>query len=408
MSASPKKLPRRQRDRRLDFFRGIAMFIILIAHIPNDWWALWIPARFGFSDGAEMFVFCSGMASALAFGSLYRSHGFGTLLARVSFRVWQIYWAHIMLFLATVAVLLVGNAVLDTGIDYTRRLWVVPFLENTELYLPALLTLTYVPGLFDMLPMYVAVLCLLPIVATLGSINRVYAGIFVVSLWLLSTTNTIDLPGSPVTDHVWFFNPFGWQLVFYTGFAFAMGWLKPPPIERKYVLITLAIVLISVPLAYYRIYNAVPELKELREALKPFWFKTDYGVFRYIHFLSLAYLSYAAVGEGGRRLFVEGILGRIVNIFRIVGQQSLAVFMASIVLAQILGMTFDVIGRNHWTMIVVNLFGFACLIAVAKVVTWYKSEPWRKVPEKKPDAGADNSRSGAARIPGYTAVQPAE
>ena len=141
VSASPKKLPRRQRDRRLDFFRGMAMFIILIAHIPNDWWALWIPARFGFSDGAEMFVFCSGMASALAFGSLYRSHGFGTLLARVSFRVWQIYWAHITLFLATVVVLLAGNALLDTGVDYTRRPWIVPFLDKTDVYLPALLTL---------------------------------------------------------------------------------------------------------------------------------------------------------------------------------------------------------------------------------------------------------------------------
>ena len=381
----------------------MAMFIILIAHIPNDWWALWIPARFGFSDGAEMFVFCSGMASALAFGSLYRSHGFRTLLARVSFRVGQIYWAHITLFLATVAVLLAGNAWLDTGVVYTQRLWVVPFLEDTATYLPALLTLTYVPGLFDMLPMYVAVLCLLPIVATLGSIRPLYAGIFVVALWLISTLDLVDFPGIPKTDHVWFFNPLGWQLVFYTGFAFAMGWLKAPPIERKYVLIALAIVLISVPLAYYRVYNAVPELKELRMALQPFWEKTDYGIFRYIHFLSLAYLAYAAVGEGGRRLFVEGIPGVIVNTLRVVGQQSLAVFMASIVLSQILGMAFDVVGRNHWSMIYINLFGFACLIAVAKVVTFYKSEPWRRVPEKKPETA-----SGQGRMPGGSSAQPAE
>ena len=381
----------------------MAMFIILIAHIPRDWWALWIPARFGFSDGAEMFVFCSGMASALAFGSLYRSHGFGTLLARVSFRVWQIYWAHITLFLATVVVLLAGNAWLDTGVDYTRRPWIVPFLEDTPTYLPALLTLTYVPGLFDMLPMYVAVLCLLPIVATLGNIKPLYAGLFVVTLWLISTTNSFDLPGSPRTDHVWFFNPLGWQLVFYTGFAFALGWIKPPPIERKYVLIALGIVLISVPIAYYRVYAAVPELRELREALKPFWTKTDYGLFRYIHFLALAYLGYAAVGEGGRRLFVEGIPGRIINTFRLVGQQSLAVFMASIVLSQILGMTFDVIGRNHWSMIAVNLFGFACLIAVAKVVTWYKSEPWRKVPQAKQQAQGTQTSASAA-----PSAQPAE
>jgi hypothetical protein len=50
------------RDPRLDFFRGLAMFIILIAHVPSNWWTLWIPARFGFSDATEIFVFCSGMA----------------------------------------------------------------------------------------------------------------------------------------------------------------------------------------------------------------------------------------------------------------------------------------------------------------------------------------------------------
>ena len=189
--------------------------------------------------------------------------------------------------------------------------------------------------------------------------------------------------------------------MFYTGFAFAMGWLKAPPIQRKYVLIALALVLISVPLAYYRVYNAVPELKELRTALQPFWAKTDYGIFRYIHFLSLAYLAYAAVGEGGRRLFVEGTPGRIINIFRAVGQQSLAVFMASIVLSQILGMVFDVIGRSHWTMILVNVFGFACLIAVAKTVTWHKSEPWRKVPVAKmaPPPESDKALGSATAQP---------
>ena len=70
MTARPK-----QRDPRLDFFRGIGMFIILIAHITDNPWTLWIPARFGFSDATEMFVFCSGMASALAFGVVFRRAG---------------------------------------------------------------------------------------------------------------------------------------------------------------------------------------------------------------------------------------------------------------------------------------------------------------------------------------------
>ena len=65
----------RARDPRLDFFRGLGMFIILIAHIPWNSWTDWIPARFGFSDAADLFVFCSGMASALAFGRVFAEQG---------------------------------------------------------------------------------------------------------------------------------------------------------------------------------------------------------------------------------------------------------------------------------------------------------------------------------------------
>ena len=71
----PQAAQPRVRDPRLDFYRGIAMFIILVAHIPGNRWAGWIPARFGFSDATEIFVFCSGMASAIAFGSSYARQG---------------------------------------------------------------------------------------------------------------------------------------------------------------------------------------------------------------------------------------------------------------------------------------------------------------------------------------------
>ena len=63
-SAAPPVSLAKYRDPRLDFFRGMAMFVILLAHTPGNTWTLWVPARFGFSDGADLFVFCSGMASA--------------------------------------------------------------------------------------------------------------------------------------------------------------------------------------------------------------------------------------------------------------------------------------------------------------------------------------------------------
>lgn len=107
----------RVRDLRLDFFRGIAMFIILIAHTPGNFLTSWIPARWGFSDATEMFIFCSGMASAIAFGGTFDRAGWLLGSARVAFRVWQVYWAHIGLFIA-VAALMAG---LDYYGDYDKN-----------------------------------------------------------------------------------------------------------------------------------------------------------------------------------------------------------------------------------------------------------------------------------------------
>lgn len=368
---------RRPRDARLDFFRGLAMFIILIAHIPWNVWALWIPARFGFSDATEIFVFCSGMASALAFGSIFRNRSWFLGAARIIQRIWQIYWSHIGVFLMVFAIVLIADGLIDGG-RYVGKLNLFPLLERPAENLLGLLTLTYVPNYFDMLPMYIGILALVPIVAGLGRFNPMYAGAFVVALWLAATTGQISLPAEPWTDRSWFFNPFAWQLVFFTGFAFASGWLKPPKPNRRWIAFAVVVLIITIPFAWYMTLRAVPDLRDIHTALHPVISKTNFGLFRYLHFLAIAYLAYCAVGEGGRRLATSGIWGRVVDIIRLVGQQSLAVFVSSLALAQTLGVVLDQIGRNPLNFALVNIFGFSCLIGIAAAVSWYKSEPWRK------------------------------
>ena len=107
------------------------MFIILIAHTPGNWATLWIPARFGFSDATEMFVFLSGMASAIAFGGVFAKQWLADgHVARVAFRIWQVYWAHIGLFLAVAATMAALNA---TGLferDYVGQLNLYPFFQR--------------------------------------------------------------------------------------------------------------------------------------------------------------------------------------------------------------------------------------------------------------------------------------
>jgi hypothetical protein len=383
--AKPVATTTRQRDLRLDFFRGIAMFIILVAHVQSDWLALLIPARFGFSDATEMFVFCSGMASAIAFGRVFRDQGLFVGTARVLYRVWQVYWAHIGLFFAVAVTTVWLTKLHFTDTDYTGMLNLYLFFGAPLMHLPALLTLTYVPNYFDILPMYIAVLVMMPIVVALSRIHMALAAVLVLGLWLGANITGLNFPAEPNSTRPWFFNPFAWQLVFFTGFAFMSGWIKPPPIDRRLVWLALAIVILSVPFAYYKIINVVPEIQAWRAANDVLLNKTNFGILRFVHFLALAYLAVAFVGPKGARISagpanptLARIWTKLLPVITTVGQQSLAVFVFSMFYAVLLTALLDVVDRTYFSMIWVNILGALGITAVAYVVQWFKAKPWAK------------------------------
>ncbi|SDR21590.1 OpgC domain-containing protein [Pseudovibrio sp. Tun.PSC04-5.I4] len=376
----------RQRDPRLDFFRGIAMFIIFIAHLPANSWALWIPARFGFSDATEIFVFCSGMASAIAFGRVFELHGLAMGSARVIYRVWQVYWAHICLFLGVAGMLAFLQINGLTSEDYVGKLNLWPFFEDPVFQLPGLLTLTYVPNYFDILPMYLVILAMLPLVMiAYYTAGRGAVLALVVGFWLIATFRFVDFPAEPWSDRRWFFNPFAWQLLFFTGFAFIKGWIPRPPVKKRLLFLSAAIIILTIPFAYFRILNTVPELRQVAWEIRDLTVKSEMGILRYIHFLALAYVAWAAVGEGGHRLLLQGFGGKVVRVIKKVGQQSLAVFLASLILAQGIAVFRDELGLKGTLSggVMANLLGFAGLIAVAYAVAWFKGQPWKKAREPR-------------------------
>ncbi|WP_340108816.1 OpgC family protein [Pikeienuella sp. HZG-20] len=522
-SPAPAATIKRPRDLRLDFFRGLAMFIILVAHTPGNSWTLWIPARFGYSDAAEIFVFCSGMASAMAFGSTYVARGWLIGAARVAFRVWQVYWAHIGVILVTtlLMILLDRSGMGPEGRAYTNWWPVSGFFRDAEAALLGYFTLTYVPGLFDILPMYLAILAMIPVIMLahhLGGRMAVFGVVAAVwfaaqlAIWryslggeethalgeMLATLggafSFMSLPSNPWGKGTWFFNPFGWQIVFFTGFALGMKWLTPPPVTRGLVLAAAGYLIVSIPFAWHKIHGVgyLPEdwvirvwIADARNFLGPLIGKAGVGPLRYLHFLAIAYLAWAAVGPDGARLrsgwrppraildkawlaalvglalltapyayvdeiralspaldsWLLAVMGRfgliadpgrigvaqlahlgalivliwsaigperrawvtgegflaIVPVIRKVGTQSLAVFMVSIVLGRFNGWWLDVIGRDVWTYALVNLTGFAALVATAYVVGWFKAEPWRRVKERHRDEAP--ARVAASRTP---------
>jgi hypothetical protein len=403
---------KRQRDVRLDFFRGLCLVIIYIAHIWDNSWAQFIPARFGFSDATEIFVFCSGMASAVAFGGVFEKRGLLIGTARILHRCWQVYWSHIGLFLV-VAALMVGldHLIPPTagGVGYVAGLGLTnAFNQHGAETLFGLMTLRFVPNFFDILPMYLVVLAMIPFVMALAKEDKRVLAIVLMLLWVVAHTGALDLPAVPWAaepgqpNKTWFFNPFSWQLIFFTGYAFMLNWLPAPPVNALLVRLSLAFVVLSIPFTWWPLVATSPALLRWYELLAPLADKTHFGVLRYLHFLALAYLAYAAAGEKGARL-----KGQLVEIFRRLGQQSLAIFMSGLVLSFVASAILNITGHGILATAVVNLGGIGLLVTIAKVVTWFKASPWTK-DAPKPALLASSSATADATLQGGQRLAPAE
>jgi hypothetical protein len=366
------------RDVRLDFFRGIAMFIIFIAHMPGNSWFEFIPARFGFSSAAELFVFCSGLASSFAFGRVFVKEGWFAGLRRILHRIWQVYWAHIglALVLMTISVL----ALELTGEDYPVQLGLAWFLGNPGLGLAKLTTLMFTPAFLDILPMYLVLLAMIPLVMLAAKVTRFAPLVLLPGLWLLVQITGLNLPGGQSPGMAWFFNPFAWQLVFFTGFAFGMGWLPTPKLARGWLFwLCVVVLVVSVPLNFWAFTNAFPALYAIHQWFVPEIGKTNFAPALYLHFLASAYVALVLVDPIREKL----------ALFRpiiLVGQQALAAFMASIVFAWTGGMILDHVGRGEVQIALVNLAGFAGLVLVAMIARDYKGGG---------KGGKDHARKGA-------------
>jgi poly(3-hydroxybutyrate) depolymerase len=364
--------PSQPRDPRLDFFRGAAMFIIYIAHCRGNFFWDYIPARFGISDAANMFVFISGMTASIAFGGTFVRQGWLIGTARIAYRCLQLYAAQIGMFFAVAVVVVIGTRWYgDT--DYIELAQFQRFFSDPGGALVGLFTLTYVPHYIDILPLYIVALAMVPIAMALARLNPKLVLLASAALYLAAWVFKLDLPANADDQPVWYFNPFAWQLIFFTGFALRRGWVKVS-LESKFLLwMSVAILLAGLAISLPAVFERVPAIDALRVWVDIHSNKTYMDPLQYFHFLASVYVVLVLL-KGREQILLTPPLRPFVKC----GQQALSIFTSGMVLSYIGGMVFDHQGTGVLIQIVVNGVTFALLFAIAYGVAWFKAAPWKR------------------------------
>src|SRR4030095_6206087 len=277
-------LPPSKRDLRLDLFRGLANWAMFLGHVPSTV-LVWCSFRnYGFSDGADLFVFISGYTSALVYTSTSVERGFILGTTTLLRRVGQIYAAHVLLFVIYLAsVHFLSNRF--NAPDLIDRFNASPVVSAPVEMMTQGLLLRYKTLNLDVLPLYVVLMGAFPPVLWLMLRHRNWAMLGSVSLYLAARQFGWNLPSYP--SGVWYFNPFAWQLLFVLGAWLALGRanaLHLPVRSRAVLVLGLAYLLFA---AVMTLSGLIPELqtlfpRALVEAFNPND-KTNLAPYRFLH-----------------------------------------------------------------------------------------------------------------------------
>ena len=374
------------RDLRLDLFRGLALWLIFLDHIPSNMVA-WITIRnYGFSDATEIFVFISGYTAAFVYGREMLNRGLVIAGARILRRAWQVYVAHIFLFMAYMAELAYVTTTFENPL-YSEEIDLLQTLKEPGSTLVRALLLIFQPPNLDILPLYIVLLAGFPVVLWLLLRRPTLALAASVALYALTWRFELRLVAYPSGE--WFFNPLAWQLLFVFGAWCALGGAaRLAEVIRSRAALSVAIA--------YLLFSFAISLTWYSDALDrrvPQWLtnfiypvdKSNLDVLRFAHFLALATVTARFVKRDSSWLespFLRPIV--------MCGQHSLEIFCLGEFLS--LGGHFVNVelAAGFWTQLAVSLSGILIMIAIAALLDWYKDIEGRtRQPAAPPSRKAD-------------------
>ncbi|GGE38771.1 membrane protein [Agaricicola taiwanensis] len=394
------------RDVRIDFFRGLALLSIFINHIPGNLYDRFTHRNFGFSDAAELFVFLAGFVAALAYFPKFLE---GRVLAqsyKSMRRSGQLYLAHIASIVAAIA-LFAFAAKLYGDASIAGKINIAPILEDPANTILGLATLGHQLGYFNILPMYIVLLAMLPVIMMLARIDLRLALGASFALYLATHLFGLNLPQYPLGGG-WFFNPLAWQFLFTIGFTAGALTRSGHGVPYHPVVFYAAVGFLTVAFVW-AITGFWVDNANIPNPITLFGFdKTNESLMRLLHVLALVYVFvHSPVGEWCKQI-------RYDHPIALVGRHSLPIFCTASLLSMASMILREEQGGSFGLDTVLISIGVAIQLGLAQVMEWNRTATVPKpstVPQTKPakalpDHARASLKSGKSTAPASLAAVP--
>ena len=357
-------------DLRIDFARGIANYFMLLDHIPNNVVNLLTMRNFGFSGAADLFAFISGYAVAILYGRMMLERGFVVAASRIIRRAWQLYAAHIVLFVVYINA--IGwVAARYAAPDIIQEYHVIGILNDPVRVLMHGLLLKSRPLNLDVLQMAIVLLAFFPF--ALASLMRwpKLTMIGSIVLYLAARQFGLGLPAYPADSS--YLNPFCWQLLFVLGAYLALNGAKLlRALQELWVMRMLALaylvfaLLVTVAARDPAIGSIIPDF-----LIRPFvpTDRDNLGPFRVLHLLALTLLLSQLVPADWK-----GFHSKLMQPILKCGEEWLASFCAGVFLALAAHFVLITSPNSLLLQVLVSIVVLAIMAVVAYYVSWSRQQ----------------------------------
>ena len=355
--------PRKGRDHRVDALRGVALGMMFVDHIPDNLLNRITLRNLGFCDAAEIFVLLAGFASMLAYGRAFARESVRSAMNKLLRRCAKLYVFQVGMLLISIAVITQWRQIHWVPVDFLE-----PELAHGWTSLWRAMSLMALPGNLNILPLYIVLLLLFPVIYWVQRRSVWLAFALSGGAWLMVNLDpALNLPNWLDPDG-WYFNPFAWQFLFTLG-ALAAKVTEARggdlPRYRPVVAFCWAYLAFSAvqefPWALWHLPNLAP--LDIDPPLK-----TPLSPLRLIDVMSIFYLVQSSP------LMSRFAASRVGQVLAVLGRHSLEVFSAGTLLDLLAKLLFATFG-SHWALqIGINVIGLGTLFLLARALDRRKTQ----------------------------------